>query len=108
MRKSFKADTLKFSQSLESAFSQSQQIRIVLWLIQNAGADNYIHATYAEIAEALETSLLSVNKGMGKLQTCEPPFIIKKGKGGVYRLNPEIFPIRGKQPEPAEDNTEGE
>lgn len=91
MKKTFKANADKFAESLESAFSKSYQIRIVLWLIQNAGADNYIHATYSEIAEAVGASLLSVNKCMGKLQACEPPFITKKGRGGVYKINPEIL-----------------
>jgi len=95
MKKTFKAYKGKFAESLESAFGKSQQVRIFLWLIQNAGEDNYIHATYNEIAEAIGASFLSVNKCMNKLQTCDPPFIIRKGRGGIYRLNPDIFPVSG-------------
>lgn len=95
-----------FAASLSDAFGKSQQIGVVVWLMRHANAEQNIVATQREIAAELGASLASVVKVMNSLQTCEPPFIIKKGHGGVYRLNPEIFRAKPTDDKPGDDTVD--
>lgn len=81
----------KFSASLSDAFGKSQQIGVSAWLINHANSELYVIATQREIAAELGASVTSVTKIMNSLQVCNPPFVVRKGRGGVYKLNPEIF-----------------
>lgn len=101
-----KIDADKFAASLSDAFGKSQQIGVSAWLISHANSELYVIATQKEIAAELGASVTSVMKIMNSLQTCEPPFIIKKGHGGVYRLNPEIFRAKPTEGKPGDETVD--
>lgn len=106
MRNYRKIHVDNFAASLSDAFGRSQQIGVVVWLMRHANAELDIIATQREMAAELGASLSSVVKVMNSLQACEPPFIIKRGRGGVYRLNPEIFRIKPTNDKPGDDTVD--
>lgn len=101
-----KIDADKFAASLSDAFGKSQQIGVSAWLISHANSELYVIATQKEIAAELGASVTSVMKIMNSLQVCNPPFIVRKGRGGVYKLNPEIFRVESTNGKPEDDTAD--
>ena len=108
MKNYMKIQVDNFAASLSDAFGKSQQIGVVVWLMRHANAENDIIATQREIAAETGASLASVVKVMNSLQICDPPFVIKKGHGGVYKLNPEIFKTKLSNNKPEDDREDVE
>jgi CRP-like cAMP-binding protein len=64
------------------------KMKVLMWLLSNADAQNRIYATWAEIADGTDVGRTTVSALMAKLKAAN---VISEVRRSVWRLNPDVI-----------------
>ncbi|WP_250519510.1 replication/maintenance protein RepL [Caballeronia sp. NCTM1] len=64
------------------------KMKVLMWLLSHADAQNRIYATWAEIAEGTDVGRTTVSALMAKLKAAN---VISEVRRSVWRLNPDVI-----------------
>jgi DNA-binding transcriptional ArsR family regulator len=64
------------------------KMKVLLWLLSHADAQNRIYATWSEIAESTDTSRRTVAALMAALKSAN---VVSEVRRSVWRLNPDVI-----------------